>query len=106
MHEEKTLSGEILQSFLLGHIQYENKDKSSPLSDLNLSSFDFGSSQHLNELLIVHGVALSGTEPEQDLILNFFQLLFHFGIADDQLVLGLFEVWAFLSYHLAQQLVL
>lgn len=77
-----------------------------PLSYLDLSSFDLGSSQHLDEFLVVHGVALGGAESEQDLILNFFQLLFHLSVADDQLVLGLLQVWTLHSHHLAQQLVL
>lgn len=74
--------------------------------DLNLCSFDLGGVQHLDELLVVHRVPLSGAEAEQDLVFNLFQLLLHLGVADDQLVLGLLQVWTFFSDHLSQQLVL
>lgn len=74
--------------------------------DLNLCGFDLGGVQHLDELLIVHRVPLGGAEAKQDLVLNLLQLLLHLGIADNQLVLGLFQIWTFLSYHKGQQLVL
>lgn len=74
--------------------------------DLDLCRFDLGGVQHLDELLVVHRVSLGGAEAEQDLILDLLQLLLHLGVADDQLVLGLLQVWTFLSDHLGQQLVL
>jgi hypothetical protein len=57
---------------------------------LDLSSFHLGSLQHLDELHVIHRVALRAAEPVEDLVFNILQLLTHFGITNDQLVLGLF----------------
>lgn len=76
------------------------------VADLDLSSLHLGSLQHLDELHVIHRVALRGAEPVQDLVFNVLQLLAHLGIIDNQLVLGFLKVRPLLSHYLAQQLVL
>ena len=72
---------------------------------LDLVWLDLGGFQGLNEVNVIYWTALWTAQLHEDLVLDGFQLLLHLGIANNQMVLGIFEVWPLLCHNQSQKLV-
>ncbi len=65
-----------------------------------------GSLQCIDEIYIIYRIAFWCTESFQYLVFNLLEFLLHLSIANNQLILGFFQIWTFFCYHSGKKLIL